>query len=340
MSDSPDPDPGQHLLQLSTGFILSIALQIAAELGIADQLAAGPKSTRDLAAGSGAHEDPLYRVLRLLASVGIFQETGPRRFALTPPAELLRRGVPGTLHDLVVFTADPLHFRVYANAIGTVRTGRPAMETTVGMPPFEYLSRNLEYAAVFNAAMTTLSAAIVPAVLDAYDFTDVRVLVDVAGGHGQVLASILHRYPHIRGVLVDRDHVIPGAMTRFDAEELSHRCRAIAGDFFEAVPSGGDVYLLKHIIHDWDDERALQILRSIHRAMGATHGRVILLESVLGPANAPDFGKIMDIEMLLMPGGRERTADEFRALFDRADFELTAIVPTKSSVSVIEARKR
>jgi O-methyltransferase domain len=176
----------------------------------------------------------------------------------------------------------------------------------------------------------------VPAALQAYDFSGVRVLVDVAGGHGQVLTSILQQYPAMHGILCDLEHVIPGAIPRIREAGVADRCEARVCDIFQAVPEGGDAYIMKHIIHDWDDERAATILRNIRAAM-QPGGRVILLESVLLPANQPDFGKLIDLEMMLMPGGRERTEEEFRALFAAAGYRMTRIVPTRSPLSVIEA---
>jgi hypothetical protein len=244
------------------------------------------------------------------------------------------------VRDVVLFVADPMHLRVYADAIESLRTGKPAAEVTLGMPIFEHFAKHPEDSAVFNNAMTNMSAALIPAVLEAYDFGGIGTLVDVAGGHGQVVTSILKKYPAMRGVLMDVDHVIAGAKAPVEASGVGDRCQLVSGDFFKAVPPGGDAYVMKHIIHDWDDDRAAQILRSIHTAMGSARGLVILIEGVIPPGNEPGLGKIMDLEMLLLPGGRERTADEFRALFDRAGFELTRIVPTQSPVAVIEARKR
>lgn len=332
-------NPSQHLFQIAGGYILSSALHVVTEAGIADLLSGGPRTTADLAKASRTNEDALYRILRLLASVGIFEEVGPRTFALTPPAALLQKTHPHSVHDLMVFIADPFHLRVYADLVESLRTGRPAGEKTVGMPVFEYFGKNPEYSEVFNRAMTNLSASIVPAALEAYDFGDIGLLVDVAGGQGEVLISILRAYPKMRGVLMDLGHVVEGAKPRIAAAGLTDRIQVTAGDFFKAVPPGGDAYIMKHIIHDWDDERAGQILRSIHAAMGEKRGKVILFEGVIAPGNTPDFGKIMDIEMLALPGGRERTADQFRTLFGRAGFELTSITPTHSPVSVIEARR-
>jgi O-methyltransferase domain len=325
------PDPAMHVFQLATGYVTSTALQLAVQVGVADHRAAGPRTAQQLAAATDTNEDALYRVLRALASVGAFDEVEPRRFALTPAADILRKDAPRSIHDVVVFIADPLHMRVYADAIESLRTGKPV---------FEWFAEHPEYSSTFNNAMTNMSAAIVPAVLEAYDFGDIGVLVDVAGGHGQVLRSILRTYPAMRGILMDLDHVLAGAKPYIEADGVADRCQTVAGDFFKAVPPGGDAYMMKHIIHDWDDERAAQILRSIHTAMGSKHGKVILLEGVLAPGNEPGLGKIMDLEMLLLPGGRERSAEEFRGLFDRAGFDLVRVMPTTSPLCVIEARKR
>jgi hypothetical protein len=238
---------------------------------------------------------------------------------------------------MAVFLPDPFHFRVYADLMHSVMTGQPAGDKALGMPVFEYLAKNPEYSEVFNDAMTALSAPVVGAAIDAYDFSTIGTLVDVAGGHGEVLMSILKACPNVRGILADVGHVIEGAKPRIAAAGLSSRCEAVAIDFFKAVPAGGDAYIMKHIIHDWDDARATTILKNIAKAMGAKRGKVILLESVIAAGAAPDLGKFIDIEMLAWPGGKERSADEFRALFAGAGFELTKIVPTNSPLSVVEA---
>ena len=311
-------------------------MHIATSLRIADALTDGPRNVSDLARANRVNEDALYRVLRVLSSTGVFVENAPRQFSNNLASEQLRTGVPG-LYEMVLWMSDPFHFRVYADAMHSVVTGQPAADKTVGMPVFEYFSSDPELSERFNNAMTAFSASVIPAVLEAYDFSGIGTLVDVAGGHGHVLTSILKAYPSMKGVLADLQHVLAGAEPKIRALGLADRCRSEVIDFFKTVPAGGDAYIMKHIIHDWDDERALLILRNIRKAMNPG-GRVILLDSVLLPANQPDFGKIIDIEMLLMPGGRERTEDEFRSLFDRAGFRLTRIVPTKSPLSVIEGQ--
>ncbi len=333
----PQAAAAQLLTQLATGHIVASALQVVLRLGVPDWLARGPRTVAELARAGGVGEDGLYRVLRALASVGVFAETSPRRFALTEAGKMLVSGAPGSMRDMGLWVTSPFHFRVYAELMHSVQTGQPAVEKVTGMPVFEYFPTQPELSEIFNDAMTNLSEVVIRAALDVYDFSGIGVLVDVAGGHGAVLTQILNAYPRMRGVLFDLEHVLGGAWPRIEAMGLNERCTTQAGDFFTAVPAGGDAYIMKHIIHDWDDDRAVAILRNIRRAMGGKRGRVILLESVLQPGDAPDFGKIIDLEMMVMPGGRERTADEFRGLFASAGFAMTRIVPTASPLSIVEA---
>jgi hypothetical protein len=329
----------QLLYQLGTGHMIAAAIQVVLRLEIPDRLAAGPRTAGELAGEAGVQEDALYRVLRALSSVGLFDEQGPRRFALTPAGALMRRG-PGSFRDMGLWITSPFHFRVYAEMMHSVQTGAPAVEKATGMPVFEYFAGQPELAAIFNDAMTAFSANVAPAVLEVYDFSGIGTLVDVAGGHGQVLTTILQAYPAMHGVLFDLPQVVAGAQSIIEAGGVGARCRTASGDFFTAVPAG-DAYIMKHIIHDWDDERAAIILRNIRAAMNDPRtGRVVLVDSVLSPGNEPDLGKVIDLEMMVMPGGRERTADEFEALFARAGFELTRIERTASPLCVIEARVR
>ena len=332
-----DPRAAQQLVfQLGTGYILSAALHVAVSLGIADRLADGSRNVSELADAADVNEDALYRILRSLSSAGVFVESGPRQFSNNVASEQLKAGTTG-LREMVLWMSDSFHFNVYADIMHSVKTGLPAVEKTLGMAVFEYFPKHPDLSERFNNAMTAFSAMVIPAVLEAYDFGGIDTLVDVAGGHGQVLTSILQAYPSMKGVLGDLAHVIAGAEPRIRALGLSGRCRTEVIDFFKAVPRGGDAYIMKHIIHDWDDEKSITILKNIQQAMNPG-GRVILLDSVLPPANQPDFGKLIDLEMLLMPGGRERTEEEFRSLFDRAGFRLTKIVRTESPLCVIEAR--
>jgi SAM-dependent methyltransferase len=334
---APETAAAQQLMQLSTGYIASTVLYIAVKLRIPDRLAAGPRTAADLARELAVNEDALFRVLRTLASLGVFEQPAARTFSNNTASSMLRSGTPGSMYEMALWMSDPLHFQVYADAMHSVQTGKPAAEKTFGMPVFEYFPKHPEESEIFNNAMTMFSGTVIPAVLDVYDFGGINTLVDVAGGHGRVLTSILQKYPAMQGVLFDLEHVLAGARAVIKDLGLENRCRALSGDFFKAVPQGGDAYIMKHIIHDWDDERAALILKNIREAM-KPGGRVILLEAVVTPGSQPDFAKIIDLEMLLMPGGRERTEQEFRDLFAGAGFELTRVIPTKSPLSVIEAR--
>ena len=338
----PEVQAVQQLFQIATGYMASAALQTALKLQIPDRIAAGTTAVSELARDAGVDEDALYRVMRALASVGVFDERQPRTFELTLAGRMLQKGQPG-VYDMGLWITSPFHFRVYAEMLNAVTTGTPAAERVIGMPVFEYFAKpeNKELSEIFNNAMTGFSAGVAPAALEAYDFSGIDVLVDVAGGHGMVLSSILRQYPAMRGVLFDLPHVIAGSGPVIEAAGLKDRCTTSSGDFFKEVPPGGDAYIMKHIIHDWDDARAAVILRNIRRALdGKAHGRVILLESVLQPGSEPDLGKLIDLEMLMMPGGRERTEAEFAELFASAGFELARVVPTRSPLSVVEARVR
>jgi hypothetical protein len=335
----PEAAAAELVIQIGIGHLLASALQVVVRLGVPDLLAEGARTPADLATQTGTQADPLRRVLRALASVGLFEEDAQGRYGLTVAGRMLRRGVPGSMFDMALWITSPFHFRTYAELMHSVKTGQPAGEKVAGMPVFEYLAKEPELSAIFNNAMSGFSEVAIAAALDAYDFGGHQRIVDVAGGHGAVLTAILRKNPGTRGVLFDLEHVLAGAGPRLDASGVADRVEVQHGDFFKAVPAGGDAYVMKHIIHDWDDARATTILKNIATAMGDRKGTVILLENVLPAGNAPDFGKILDLEMLVMPGGRERTADEFKRLFAGAGFELTRIVPTRSPLSVVEARR-
>ena len=295
-------DPAQQVLQVATGYMASAALYVALDLGVPEYLKDGAMTSADLAAATGANEGALHRILRLLASLGLFEQTGPRTYALTPASTLLCKGVPGSLREMAIFLPDPTHLRIYAELKESAMTGRPAAEKTLGKPVFQYFAENPAYSEVFNNAMTALSAPVANAAIEVFDFSRFGLIVDVAGGHGEVLMSILNACPGTKGVLADLGHVVAGAKHRIENAGLSDRCEAVECDFFKSVPAGGDAYVMKHIIHDWDDQRALQILRNIHAAMGEKHGTVVLLESVIPDGPEPDLGKFIDIEMLALPG--------------------------------------
>jgi hypothetical protein len=328
----------ERLFQLALGYMPASALYVAVHLTLPDLLADGPQPVSALAKTTGTKEDALFRVLRALASVGVFTEVAPRQFGLNDAAGLLCSGSP--LRDMAEWMTDPFHFQTYSHMLHSVRTGDSAMEVAAGAPPFEYFRQNPEQGEVFNRAMTAFSKIVMPAVLEAYDFSGITTLADIAGGHGFVLASVLERYPAMKGILYELDNVAPGARARFAEMGLAGRTQVLAGDFFQSVPSGADAYIMKHIIHDWDDDKAGLLLRNIHQALAPrSRGKVLLLESVLAPGNEPNMGKLIDLEMLVGPGGRERTEEQFRDLFQRSGFRLTRIVPTKSPLCVVEAER-
>jgi hypothetical protein len=332
---APGPTPSDQLMQFATGYIASACVGVAAQLRIADLLDGGAKSVAELGRVSSANEDALYRVLRALAGVGIFVETAPRVFANTPTSEPMRTGTRDSIRDMVVWMSDTFHFRVYGELMHSVKTGENAVKKVTGFEAFDYFNHDRALGEVFNAAMTAFSARLIQAVLDAYDFSGLGTLADIAGGHGFLVTSILKKHPDLQGVLLDLPHVCPGATSRVESLGMVSRCRIVEGDFFKAVPAA-DSYVMKHIIHDWDDARAVQILKNCAAAMRGK-GKVILIESVLSPGNEPHFAKWVDIEMLLMPSGRERTEEEFSALFSRAGLRLSRVLPTKSLVCVVEA---
>ena len=335
----PEAAATQLLFQIGTGYMASAALQTVLKLRVADHMSAGPTSVADLARKTSVNEDALYRVMRALASLGIFDEVSSRTFALTLAGRMLQKG-DSSFYNMGLWITSPFHFRVYANMLQAVTTGKPGVEQVTGMPVFEYFAQpeNRELSEIFNNAMSGFSAQVGPAALEAYDFSGIGTLVDIAGGHGMLLTSILQKYPEMRGILFDLPHVIEGATAVIDAAGVKDRCATRSGDFFKDVPDG-DAYIMKHIIHDWDDARAAQILGNIRRHLaGKPQGRLLLLEAVLQPGNQPDLGKLVDLEMLMMPGGKERSEAEFTALFKSAGFALTRVVPTKSPLSIIEAK--
>jgi len=275
--------------------------------------------------------------MRAVSVFGVFKELEEKRFEQTPASDFLRSDHPQSLRPFVLFFPDPLHFRFYSNLMHSVRTGETTGKVTVGTELFDYLKNHPEDSETFNAAMVNMTHMFVPAVLEAYDFGETQTLVDVGGGHGSVLASILQKYPKMKGILVDIDHVVAGAHPYLKSTGVADRCQTVASDFFKSVPAGGDTYIMKNIIHDWDDERSITILKNIRAALGNTErGKVLLLEIVIGPGANP-LGYLADIEMMVLPGGRERSEQEYRALFAKAGFRLTRIVPTQSPQSVIEA---
>jgi hypothetical protein len=336
------PETGQaaELGQLIRGSLVTQLIHVAAALGIADHLRNGPKTSLELAASLRVDADALYRVLRALAGVGIFEETDPGRFGMTPLAQPLRSDGPGSLRALATVYGDQWWWLACGGLLHSVRTGQPAFDHVHGKSLFAYLDEAADAAVLFNDFQTSMTRQDAAAVVGAYGFSEFTRVFDVGGGHGALITAVLKAYPGTTGVVFDQPAVIEGTKQRLRAEGLADRCTCIGGDFFESVPAGGDVYVLKDIVHDWDDDRATAILCNCRRAMAHTPSitaRLLVIEKVIPPGNTPFAGKLTDIVMLLVTGGRERTALEYNALLRKAGFALTRIVPTSAPASVIEA---
>jgi hypothetical protein len=325
------------LLRLSTGYAASACLYSAARLNIADLLAEGPRPVTELAASAGVNEEALYRVLRSLSSLGVFREESSRHFANTPASDAMLTGAAGSVRDTVIWLTNPMHFHVFADFLHAVKTGGTAMQKAMGTDGFSYLGAHPQEGEEFNAAMTNLSSLFGQPVLDAYDFGALGTLADIGGGHGALLTAILQKNPGLRGIVFDAPDVVAGARPRVEQMGLQSRCEVVGGDFFIEVPAA-DSYVMKSIIHDWDDARAIEILKNCAKAMTGD-GKVLLIELALAPANEPDMGKWIDMEMLAMAGGRERTEEEYAALFEQASLKLTRVIRTLSPYCVIEAEK-
>ncbi len=325
------------LLELATGAWTTQVLYVAAKLGIADQLAGGPARSEHVAAQVGADPDAVNRLMRAMTSRGVLREGRDGRFALTPVGEALRSDSEGSLRDMVLFIGHPSRWADWGSLLYSVQTGEPAAEKLRGMPFWDYLDADPEFAAVFNNAMTAASGLSNDVALQAYDFTDARLVVDVGGGHGAVLSTILRGAPTAKGILYDLPKVVEGAGALLEEAGVADRSTVCGGSFLESVPAGGDVYVMKNIIHDWNDADSTTILRNIRTAI-AEGGRLILLEMVL-PERASSFiGHMLDLEMLLTLHGKERTRAQYAELLSKAGFALTRVIPTVSPISVIEAR--
>ena len=310
---------------------------VAAKLGVADALVAGPLTVNEIAARVGAHPPYLGRVLRALASVGIFASDPHGRFHLTRLAQTLRSDHPESLRNFALMLVDDYNWAAWGALEHTVRTGESAFEHVHGAPAFPWMRERPEKERMFSASMASISVMENAAVTRAYAFGKLRKVVDVGGAHGHLLVSILRSYVKVRGVLFDQPPVIEEALkTGFiGAADLVSRCEAVAGDFLESVPEGADAYVMKYIIHDWDDERSVRILQNCRKAM-ADDGRVIVIDHVVAAGNRFDWGKLMDINMMVMLGSKERTKDEFRQLFARAGLRLKKVMRTASSLSILE----
>jgi hypothetical protein len=317
------------LLRLVNGHMAARTVQVAAELGIADELADGPRGVRELAAATGTSEPSLYRLLRALAALGVLHEEGDRRFGLTELGEHLRSDDPHSVVGWAAFAGTPSIWAAWGALDHSVRTGENAFTHVHGEDVWSYRATRPEESARFDRAMASHTARATEALLEAEDFSRFSLIVDIGGGNGTLLAQILERNPEARGILFDQPHVVA-------AVTPPERCEVVGGNFFEAVPAGGDAYVLKAIIHDWEDSESVAILRRVREAIDP-EGRVFLLESRLGGPNELPAAKLSDVNMLVNPGGRERTVDEYASLFEQAGLRLVGEKGTSSGQSVIEA---
>jgi hypothetical protein len=329
--------PAEEMHELIFGAWMSQAITAVADLGVADALAGGPLPIDELATRVGANPDALRRLLRVLISRGIFAQRNDGRYGLTPLADVLRSDAPASMAAMARFVGAPQHREHWSLLTEAIKTGASVVPTLRGKSFFDYMGDEPEFGQIFNDAMTGASGLSIGPVIDAYDFTQYRTIVDVAGGHGRLLAAILASAPNAQGVLYDLPEVIAGAMPLLQEKHVAERVRLVEGSFFDGVPAGGDAYVLKNIIHDWDDDASLQILRNV-RTAATPATAVLLVETVIPEDDSRSNAKLTDMEMLLVNNGRERTAGEYRLLFDEAGFQMVDVVDTASPHSIIEAR--
>jgi O-methyltransferase domain/Dimerisation domain len=335
MNDFP---PQLVLQQLIQGFQVTQCIYVAAKLGIADLLKDGPRTSEDLAQTTGTHAPSLYRVLRLLTAVDLLTEGEAHSFALTPLGTYLQTGVPGSMHDTVLCYCDTPVWYAWGDLLHSTETGKPGYQHINGLSLFDYNQQHPENATRFNNMMTEWTASVAPTAAAAYDFSATQTLVDVGGGHGQMLASIMQAHPTLHSVLFDLPHVVKGAPPLLEGAGVADRCEVIGGDAFKAVPAGYEAYLLSRVIHDWDDERAIALLSRCHQAM-QPEGKVLLVERVILTGSTPQVLVLeSDVQMLVLSsGGKERTDAEYRALLNAAGFEFTRLIPVLPPFFVIEA---
>ncbi|NOX84481.1 MAG: methyltransferase [Chlorobi bacterium] len=329
--------PFVQILSLAGGTMGSQALYAAARLGIADLLKDGPKSVDDLAKKTKTNADALHRLLRALASIGVFKETSGKVFELTTAAEALQNDHPQSVRPFVLLMGDPIWRNPWGDIMYSIKTGENAFNHVFGKNFFDYLGEHEELSELFSNWMTKASNMNCPAIAAAYPFNRFGKVVDIGGGQGALLAHILKKYPTVNGVLFDLPKVVEDASEIDD--NIASRCEIVGGSFFDSVPAGGDLYIMQQIIHDWEDELAVQILSNCRDVM-TDDARILVIDAVIKPGNGRDVNKFIDLQMLLInKGGRERTEQEFRQLFEKAGLKLLKIIPTASMFSIVEGRK-
>jgi hypothetical protein len=331
--------PNLALLQLIVGKWAMQAVYVAAELSVADHLKDGARTSKEVARACGANEDATYRLMRALSNIGVLEETAEGTFLLTAVGQFLRSDIPGSMRGFARFAGCPPTWDAWRETLHSLRTGEPGFEHVYGENLFEWCSKHLDASAIFDEAMTSISSIEAHAVAEAFDFSAIGTLADVGGGRGYLRATILAKNPAMRGVLFDLPHVVEGAPALLREHGVEQRVRIESGSFLETAPQGTDAVIMKHIIHDWNDEDCVRMLRNCHRALPKT-GRVLVVEAIVPPPEQRGWAKLLDLEMLVLtPRGRERTEIEYAALLEKAGFRLTRTVPTPSHVSVVEGAR-
>jgi O-methyltransferase/methyltransferase family protein len=336
-NQTSDLSPQVAMLRIISGFWISRLVYVVAKLGIPDLLAERQRDAGELAQLTETHAQALYRLMRALVSVGVFNETSDGKFALTPLSETLRTNVPGSVRWFAISELGEEHYPAWGALMHSIKTGDIAFDHVFGTDIWTFFRSHPDNARIFNDSMSGMTASANEALLAAYDFSSIGKLVDIGGGHGGLITSILKANPGMQGVLFDAQPVIEGAVHRLQAAGVSDRCEAVAGDFFTQVPADADGYIMKWIIHDWDDDRAATILKNCRKGITAD-GRLLIVDVVVPTTDEPDFGKFIDLNMLVMTGGRERTEAEFDQLLTNSGFRLTRVVKTDSPFSVVEGR--
>ncbi|HKV61234.1 MAG TPA: methyltransferase [Candidatus Acidoferrum sp.] len=322
------------MFQLLNGFFVAGTVSCLARLGVPDLVEHGPKSADELAAQIGADARALYRLMRATACVGVLSEGADGKFSETPLSAVLRSNAKPSLRTFAMMHSREWHGLGWANLEYCVRTGKQALDKIYGMPIFQYFEQHPEEAQPFNQAMTDLSTIDGPAVADAYSFGEIQSIVDVGGGHGLLLATILARNPHMKGTLYDIPHVVAGAKDG-PLKPMMERCTIASGDMFSSVPAGADAYIMKHIIHDWPDDVCIKILKACRKGVNSG-GKLLVVDNVIQPGNDFAPGKFMDVQMLIFPGGCERTEKQFGDLFAASGWRLSRVIPTSVPESIVE----
>lgn len=337
MTHEDGPPPSLKILEITySNFVIARALYAFAKLGIADLLGDRTVSSEELAAIAGVNSRALYRLLRTLSTADVVSESQDHRFALGSLGEALRSDVPGSMRAWAIFSGEPYYLQAWGQIVHSIQTGQAAWEHVHKMPVFEYFGQHPDAGAIFDQAMTSLSAGEAPAIVSAYDFAGIRKLADIGGGEGSLLRTILKSHPKMTGVLFDRPDAVEGVQTQLSEDGIAKRCEVVPGDFFQAVPPGADAYLLKYVIHDWDDERSLAILRNCRRSM-TNDARLLLIETIVPAPGESHFAKLQDLEMMVIVGAQERTVEEYTRLLERAGFRLVRVVATTEPASILEA---